>query len=229
MINRLFRNKLIFSVFFFTILFFDIIVKLNTDDIAFRFFSKGIVMLSLIVFYIANQKEKTRKRYFLMLSAMICFLAGDFFLIVYYVKAFFIIGLILFVLGKILYALRFSNKQDFNLLRLMPFLLGCFVYMIILMKLIINNLGDFFFPTLIYLFASMIVAQFAFLRKGEVNYKSYFLVIVGILFGIVCDSLGVLQSFYYADIPFHKIMIMLFYGVSQFFIVTGILIEREKI
>ncbi len=130
-----------------------------------------------------------------------------------------------FVLGKLFYALRFSNQKDFKLYMLLPFLVISFGYMVFIMDLIYDKLGDFFIPVMVYLFACLIVALFAFLRKGEVNIKSYILVIIGIGFTILSDTISVLQEFYQSDIAYHKITIMLFYGISQYFIVLGVVRE----
>jgi hypothetical protein len=91
-----------------------------------------------------------------------------------------------------------------------------------------DYLNEFFIPVIVYLFAILLVAQFAFLRKGVVNNASYKLVMLGIVFSIISDTIAILESFYDSDIAYNKITLMLFYGLSQYFIVIGILKETEE-
>lgn len=224
----LFKNRTYFTILFFTILCVDIIVKLYVEQFPYRYFSKPMIMGSLIVYYGLNNTEtsKWRKRYFYI--ALSSFLLGDILFITYEITVLYIISILLFIVGKLFYTFRFSNQRDFSLVTLFPLFIGCFIYMIGIMMLVIDNLKAFFLPTLIYLFASLIVILFAFLRKDEVIYKSYILVFIGVVIAIISDSITLIQSFYNPYFPYHKTLIMLFYGASQFLIVYGI-VEEVKV
>ena len=184
-----------------------------------------MVMTTLIVFFLFNNTEQNKRRFYLICIGFCCFLLGDILLILFKIQSLYITGLFSFIAGKLFYAFHFSNQRDFKLRRLIPFLLICFIYMVVILNLIYNNLGMFFFPTLIYLFASMVLALFAYLRKDDVNYTSYILVLLGVLTFVICDTIGVLQSFYDENLPYHEITVMLFYGISQYLIVLGIVKE----
>ncbi len=226
--SKLFENRKYFTFVFGFILITDILVKLFLETFPYRYVSKPLIMISLIGFYVTNQKEDTKGGYNLMVIALFCFLIGDIFLIAYEINAFYIIGVVLFIVGKLFYVFRFSNQKDFKLLRLIPFFMICFVYMVGLMHFVMGNLGSFLIPILIYIFVSLMVVLFAFLRKNEVDVKSYVLVLTGVVVAIISDSITVLQSFYNPNFPYHKILIMLIYGISQYLIVIGI-VEEKKI
>ena len=219
----LFTNKLYFFILFFSILILDIFVKLNFESIPYRLISKPLVILSLFSFFLINNKTELKKDYIII--ALLSFFIGDFFLIFDYINTLYITGIIFFIVGKLCYAKRFSNQQDFKIIRLLPFLIMCFAYMIFIMMLVLDNLGIFFLPSLVYLYSCLLVLLFAYLRKGVVNKKSYILVLIGVTITILCDSITLIQSFYYKDFPFYKIAIMLFYGISQYFIITGLVEE----
>ncbi len=210
------------------ILFADILVKLYLEVFPYRFVSKPLIMISLIVFYVINQKEDSRRQFNLMCIALSSFLIGDVLLIAYEINILYIIGVLLFIVGKLFYIFRFSNQRDFNLLRLIPFFGVCFIYMIVIMLLVMENLGNFLIPILIYLFACLMLILFAFLRKDEVDRSSYLFVLIGVVLAIICDSIIVLQSFYNPEIPYHKVLIMLIYGTSQYLIVRGIVDEGKS-
>ncbi len=221
------RNNILFTVVFFIILSLDIYVKLNFNGMPYRLITKPLVMLLLIGYYYLAKRESSIKKNRLVIIALFLFLFGDIAFIFYEYQVIYILGLVLFILGKIFYILRFSNQSDFKLASLLPFFTVCFVYMLVIMFLVIDNLGNFFIPTLIYLFACLITILFAFLRKNEVNRESYVFVLIGVFFMVICDSISLLQSFYNPDLPYHEILIMLFYGISQYFIVLGIVNEKK--
>lgn len=200
-------------------------MKLNFDYFFYRFVTKPLVIISLMIYYLLNHKERLVKRKIFMTLALLSFLFGDIFLLLYENFVFYIIGIVFFVAGKFLYALRFSNQQDFKLYLLVPFLLITFLYMVFLMDLVYDKLGNFFIPVMIYLFACLIILLFAFLRKNEVKLMSYILVLIGILFFAASDTIVVLQQFYNPNILYHKITTMLFYGLAQYFIVLGVVRE----
>jgi len=224
----IFKNKTYFTFLFSLILMLDIYVKSNLEAVPYRLFSKPLVMLSLIFFYLINNNEGSKKKFKFMLTALIAFLIGDLFLI-FENTYLYISGLLFFIIAKLNYVARFSNQRDFNLVKLVPFLIACFFYMAFIMFFVLNNLKSFFIPAMLYLFATMIVALFAILRKGAVSKRSFNLVMVGIFLGIICDSISLFQSFYDENFFYHKITVMLTYGLSQYFIISGILVENKKI
>ena len=73
----------------------------------------------------------------------------------------------------------------------------------------------------------MMLAQFAYLRKNEVNKTSYWLVLIDVLFSMFSDSINILKVFYNDEIAYNNISIILFYGVSQYLIILGIVTERK--
>ena len=92
--------------------------------------------------------------------------------------------------------------------------------------MVYDNLGDFFIPVLIYLFASMILALFTYLRKDVVNNISFLIVLLGVISSVFSDSITVLQSFYDQDFGYHQYTIMFFYGLFQYLVVIGITKEE---
>ena len=149
-----------------------------------------------------------------MLIALSCFLVGDWLLTEPKNTTLFASGMMFFILGKLFYVFRFSHQRDFRLGNLFPFLVVCFLYTAGLMNLIYDNLHQLFLPVMVYFFASVIVLQFAFLRRDDVNKLSYLLVFIGIILTIVSDSIGALKIFYIPNFAYENITIMLFYGIG---------------
>ena len=110
---------------------------------------------------------------------------------------------------------------------LMPFFVVIFIYIVVIVLFVYDNLKDFFIPTIIYIFASMLMGLFAFLRKDSVNKKSFYLIMFAVVFGVCSDSTAVLQSFYDTELPYHQILVMLFYALFQYFIILGLVEEKE--
>ncbi|AUP80804.1 lysoplasmalogenase family protein [Flavivirga eckloniae] len=202
-------------------------MKLNPDMLAFRFISKSLVTILLLGYYLVNNKEQFKIKRIFTVCALLFFLVGDVFLIIHTQAACFVIGTLCFIFGKVFYAFRFSNKRDFSLLKLFPFLAFCFIYLAGFLILIYKNLDSYFFLILLYLFAAMTTIAFAYLRKGEVSLISYKWVLIGIIFSILSDNITALRLFYDSNFAYHSITIMLFYGLSQYFIILGIVKETN--
>ena len=222
-----FKNLYVFSTLFFIALFVDIGVKLYAQTIPYRFISKSLIVIFLLVYYLLNNREILKRKFRFMIIALLFFLIGDMLLILFEIQLVYIAGICCFIFGKAFYVFRFSNQRDFKLMRLLPFLILCFLYMLGILTLSYDNLGVFFYPVLVYLFIAMIVVLFVLLRKGAVPHKSYYLVLLGVFFSVLSDSISVLQTFYLESLAYHTISIMLFYGLSQYFIVIEVVMETK--
>lgn len=223
---KIFKNKFYFAVVFFSVLFIDIYVKLVLEAFPYRYISKPIVMASIFLFYIYNRNIVDRKKCLFFSIGIICFLVGDVFLINDANQVFFMIGMFCFILGKFFYILRFSNEKDFSIIRLVPFLIVSFVYVLVLLRFIYDGLGSFFFPIVVYYFISQLLLLMAYLRLNAVDYSSYLLIFIGVISFVVSETIVAL-SIFHVKMGYQDAAIMLFYGVSQLLIVYGIVSEKE--
>lgn len=226
MFKKLFKIKN-FSIVFVLLLLMDVIIKLSLDSIWLRFFTKSYVMLSLIGFYYYNNKEINLTKKLLTYSAMALFLLGDICFLFYLNETMFLFGMILFVIAKFLYSLRFSNNRDFNLISLLPFILLASLLMIFILNTVIKNLGSFYWLSLVYFYSCLILALMAFLRKGAVNSSSMLLVWIGVVFFLIMDAISALSEFYMPNFAFSEISTPLFYGLAQYFIIMGLIREHN--
>ena len=225
MLDKFFNiKKPYFIIGYFLVLLLDIGVKVNLEPFPFRYFTKPLLMLVLILFYIKNHTAVAKEKHKYMLVALFLFLLADITVINHLNKILFIISMFMFIGAKAMYCLRFTNDRDFKLMRLLPFLTGIFVLMIFVFFLIYDNLGNYFIPVLIYFFVSLLLFLFAYLRKNDVNTKSYNYVIIAMFIFLFSEVVMVLKSFY-KPLPFEGILVMLGYGVSQYLIVYGVTIE----
>lgn len=207
----------------------DTFVKVTSPLIIFRYITKAALIGMLLFHFLIKNNNINKKDILVTIYAICSFIIGDAFIIAGNTsRSFLIIGVVFFAIGKILYSIRFSNKKDFNILKLIPFLLFCFSYMSVVMIIVYNSLGSYFIPVLFYLFIVMLTAQFAYLRKYEVNKISYFLVLTGIVFSMFSDSITLLKIFYDEAIAYNEYTIMLFYSLSQYFIVIGLIKENSS-
>ena len=220
------KSRNAFFLFFIIVLIIDISIKINYEIINLRFISKSILSILLMIYFFVYNRELLKIKWFFMIMALLFFLIGDIFFILYEIELYYIFGIFSFTFGKLFYIFRFSNQNDFKFKQLLPVLFLCFSLMITVLFLINDNLNNFFFPTLLYLFIVTLLFVFTFLRKGMVSKKSYYMVFLGVILSLFSDFLTALSSFY-VEIPYNGIGIMLFYGLSQLFIVFGIVEETN--
>ncbi len=225
--KKIFKNITYFTLLYCVLFIVDTVIKINLDSFPYRYFSKTALLLSLVGFYIFNQREDHKNKHILMCMALLCFILGDILFIEFSVKWRFALGVALFAIGKIIYAIRFSNKKEFEIAKLIPFLIFSFVYMCSVMIMIYINLGDHLLPAFAYLLIIMIVAQFAYLRKNEVNTISFWFVLIGVLLFLFSDTIAIFKKYYNPNFLYNKYSTMFFYGASQYFIVVGILLEKN--
>lgn len=222
----LFKNRYFFTFLFLCVLLIDIVTKLYLPPFPYRVVSKPLVVLLLLVYFIVNAKRIPVVKYKVMIVALIMFALGDLFLIYTNYTFSFIIGMLFFVAGKIMYCIRFSTNKDFSINRIIPFFIGCFSYIVLLISLVYDNLKILFLPVLVYIFITLLAFLMAFIRKRAVNTESYYMVFFGVFLFILADSLVLIDSFYNPNILFSDAGIMLFYGAAQYLIIMGITHEK---
>ena len=226
----IFKNILRFSILYIALYIIDAFFKNNEALYIYRYISKTVLGLSLLLFYLFNTNQKDFKKKRLVIAALCLFVIGDFVFITgnYGNMMHFVAAAIFFIFAKICYSVRFLNNEDFNISKLIPFLLFCFAYMSIIMYLVYTNLGKYFIPLLLYLFVAMLLLQFAYLRRTEVNANSFWLVMIGVVAFMIADSINILKIFYNPLIAYNKITVMFFYCLAQYLIVLGILKETNN-
>lgn len=216
-----------FSIFFFINLTLDIIFNNIEGLYNFRFITKPLVTISLLLFFYLNSKNKPQKVRLLIIFALIALLIGDIFIMEYFSHYDLWIGMGFFFLANILYASVFYRSAHFNIDRSIPFVALVSLVCLTLLYFIYEKLDSFFFPATVYMLITLNMSQAAFLRSKVVNNKSYYAVFLGSVFFLVSQAFVAITKFY-GNYPLERIVVMLFYGISQYLIVYGILIEKKK-
>jgi len=216
-----------FTPVFLALLFLDIYVKINLPIIPYRYYSKVLVLVTLIIFtgYCVYKKNKLSNKY--VFFGLIVFFIGDILIIDHLSKAKFIISILLFVVGKLIYIFKFTHKEDFSNKRLLPFLVVCFLSVAFLYNLIFTNLKEYFMPVTLYFFISLVMTLFAYLRKDVASNKSYYTVLSGVLLFVISEATMVVKTFY-GDVLFQDFIVMFGYGFGQYLIIIGLMIDKSN-
>lgn len=219
------KNIKKFTVLFFSVLIIDVLVKLSCPSIPYRYISKPLVLLLLISFYYKNQSEIKRRDFNWTMLGLLSFLMADIVLIDVGNTVSLGVALFLASIAKLFLCFRLSHKFDFKVRRLIPFSIIMFAYTFGLVSLVYDGLKNFFVPALISFFISLLLFQFAFLRKGIVNNKSYWLVFYGVVLFMISEGLMAIKTFK-TDVIFQDGLIMFLYGTAIYLIVIGIVAGR---
>jgi len=191
-------------------------------------FSKPLIMLSLVGYYLASMPHRSPQ----MIRAMFFCWAGDVLLMfVDRDEIFFMMGLLAFLIGHIMYIIVYRKHQsgdpEKGLLATQkirysfPIILADTGLVVVLFP----TLGGLRIPVLIYAIVIMIMTMTALFRYGKTNTQSFWLVFGGAILFMLSDSLLAMNKFY-APIPFSGFLIMLTYSAAQFLIVKGIIRHR---
>ena len=209
---------IVFAIIVLAELFLMNIESLNT----FHYFTKPLIVGSLIAYFIPHSKHLSRQTKYLTLFALVFSVIGDMFLM--NSEKFFISGLVAFLLAHAMYILVFLKKRN-PYLKPIGFVVLIILYGSILFYVLKDGLGELLIPVLVYMFVILIMAITAFWRKGNVNKQSFYLVFIGALFFIFSDSLIALDKFL-ISIPLARTGIILTYAFAQLLIVFGIIKQQ---
>jgi len=187
-----------------------------------------LLILVLLFFYFQERESQSKKDQLWVFLALGTFLIGDILIISHINPVFLWASLVSFTLGKIFFSIKFMHREDFNVLRLIPFSILLFTYIFLLVGLVYDGLGSFFTGAIISFFFTLVIFQFAFLRKSVFSLKSYYYVFIGVLFYLLSESIMAIKTFK-QDLPFQEFFIMLTYGSALYFIVMGIVFEKEAV
>ncbi|WP_100612640.1 lysoplasmalogenase family protein [Confluentibacter lentus] len=225
MIKSIFINNIRFAIFFLLILLVDVYVKIYSNNPNDRFLTKPLVLLSLITYYYFNKKHKNQKLEQNVLLAFIFFLLGDIMILNYLNSLFLTLSMLFFGLGKVFFCLKFKSKEDFEFSRLLPFSVIIYIFITFIISVVYKNLQAFLIPGLITLFISLLMLNLAYLRKDKFSKESYLYVLFGCILFVLVESFNAIYTFN-KNLPFPNFLIVLFYGISIYLIVVGIVKER---
>ena len=207
------------------------LLALTFDWRLIHFVAKPLIMLSLIGYYLGRASKRSST---FIMALFFCW-AGDVLLLFQMeVEIFFILGLVAFLIGHLLYILsyqqlRWSNKKN----ELMSTQKIRFSFPIILagtglIVILFPSLGSLKIPVLVYAIALMVMVMMALFRYGRTGTRSFWMVFVGAAVFMSSDSLLAINKFY-SPIYLSGLFIMLTYTTAQYLIVEGVLSHREEI
>lgn len=210
------------SIIYILLIVFEQLTSINQDFQQLHYLAKPLLVLSLLIFFWKNSKMVPSISRYLMVLALLFSVTGDIFLMfTSYEGAFFIAGLLSFLIAHVMYILSF-NKEKGNGKFLTPFSVVILLFALGLFYTLYPNLDSLVIPVLLYTLVISTMAIYAYLRKGAVGYFSFTLVLLGALFFMVSDSLIAINKFY-SPIAYPKSSIMITYAIAQYCIVIGYL------
>lgn len=203
-----------FTIAYFTIAIIEIIADLM-DFTPLVYATKPLLMLTLLVFYYLQVKQKMTSNDKLMLIALVFSMLGDTFLM--FGNQLFIFGLGAFLITQICYSLIFNKPSKLNWIARVLI----FVYVILFINLLKNSVPEeLFLPILLYSLVIGLMGMKAWER--DVNRNSFQKVAIGATLFILSDSFIAYNKFI-QEIPLNTIWIMGTYVIAQYLIVIGIL------
>ena len=224
---KLDKTEKLFTALFIVIIIIELISATLSELSSFHNIAKPLIVGSLILFFYLRSDHllpKTRK---LMLLALCFSLIGDVLIMFEDISNnYFLAGLVSFLLAHIMYVFVFLEKRNQSI-KPIAFITLLLVYAFGLFYLLKNRLDDMLIPVIFYVVAILIMTVTASLRKEKVLSLSYNLVLVGALLFMISDSFIALNKFYTPVAYEHIIIIMSTYALAQYFIVMGVLKQKN--
>ncbi|MCF7569241.1 lysoplasmalogenase [Sabulilitoribacter arenilitoris] len=215
------KKEKIFALIFSIIVIAELICVSFKSLTTYHYFTKPLILLSLILFFLKYCKHLDAKTKWLTLLALTFSLFGDVLLMFDTISVTFLAsGLVAFLIAHIMYILIFLKHKN-NSKNIFYFSVFLLIYATTLFYFLKDGVGDLLLPVVVYMLVILLMAITAFYREGSVPKNSFILVFLGALFFITSDSLLALNKFY-SPLPFSNISIMFTYSIAQLFIVFGI-------
>ncbi|MCI4668650.1 MAG: lysoplasmalogenase [Bacteroidia bacterium] len=223
---------------FLVLFFIDFIIQLITRLVpnlpeSVAMLSKSLLMPLLMFYYINNKGGASKRLQNWVLLALIFSFSGDVWLM-FEGLLFFLLGLGSFLIAHVCYIVIFLSGQKNAAIKpvlirkpwlILPFLL----YAAALIYTIYPGLGDMKIPVFVYAGVICLMSLTALNRITSQNRNSFRLVFVGAILFMLSDSLIALGKFAgeSMSLPYHSFWIMLTYGIAQYMIIEGLIIEHS--
>lgn len=186
-----------------------------------RLASKGMIMATLMGFYIFS----VRKQSHTFILGMIFALLGDAFLL-FTTDTFFIIGLGCFLVMQLLYAYTFWQKRRIPKTKDKFVIVSLLILPTVFLYFSWTSLADMKWAVVLYGISITIMLATAYLRHSKL--RGYRMVLFGSVLFVLSDLLIGITKFL-TKISYEEILIMVLYILAQYLIVLGIIYdERPK-
>lgn len=192
--------------------------------------TKPLIVLSLVGYYWSL--STTRSMVFLV-ALLFCW-AGDVFLLFDGgISSFFLLGLVSFLIGHVLYILSYryfrwsDTSRELLGTQKVRFALPIVLAGTGLVVVLYPSLGDLKIPVMIYALVLTLMVLNAIFRYGRTSSASFWHTLSGAVFFMISDSLLAINKFM-DPLPHASLLIMLSYITAQYFIVEGMLKHVEE-
>lgn len=220
------KDKNIVWLYLFLLATLADLVFLIDGNSAYRFFSKPLILLSLVLYFFRITKPisstlLTKS----ILGGLIFSLLGDVLLLWPHL---FVYGLGAFFMAHVCYIIGFKVAQQsparilqMNFVRIFFFNLPIYLAAALVFYLINPNLGNLKIPVIAYIIVIVSMVSTARDRFKKCNSASFWQVFIGAIFFFVSDGVLAMARFF-REFPESGVVIMGTYATAQLLIVMGI-------
>lgn len=205
----------------------------NLLEWPFEQFSKPLIIIFLLLYYITSNTERTAI-FWLTILALLCSWSGDVLLMYQEMNSlYFMLGLGSFLLAHIFYSsVNIKTKWSEADNPLLPtqklrHSITLILVGVALISILSPSLGDLRLPVTIYTAIIVFMAITALLRYGYTPIKSFGLIFGGALTFMISDSLLAINKFL-EPIGFAGFWIMATYCLAQYLLIEGIITHQKN-
>ncbi len=209
------------------------LISLVTEATLLHFICKPALMLTLGLYYVFAQREKSETLSKPVVLAILFSCAGDTLLMLQsYADNFFMYGLAAFLVAHVFYIFAYRQHQwadTTNALQGLQKIRYAFPVVLSgtgLAVVLYARLGDLKLPVLLYAVVITVMVLQALFRFGKTTSASFAMVFGGAMLFMISDALIAINKFL-EPLPHANLWIMITYITAQYLIVMG-LIRYEK-
>lgn len=214
-----------FTVSFIAVLFFDIILSNIEGMLYYSLIPKFVLLVILVIFFLCNSQLLGRFERGFVLLALVSFSIGEVLMMLTNNIDIIGAGFLFLLAAKLLYSCAFVYRVNIDIDRLLPYLVFVMLYSLTVIYFLYDVPEHI--PAYIFLVITLIMLKLAYMRFEKVGWNSFLLVLAGAALVLTSETILVF------DRPFNSaqlngFLIVLFYGLSQFLFVSGLVLQPQS-
>lgn len=217
------KKYLKFNLLFALIFILQLVAEFQ-QNATLTYFIKPAIVISLMMMFFLETKLKGRFHKRLFTGLFFCLMGDVLLMMVWHNPAYFMYGLLAFLLGHIFYIsafyLDFRSAQELDKKGARLAIILCAAFGIAFYFYLRPHLGDMRLPVMLYSFVICMMMMMAAFRNQRVNVLSFNLIFFGAMCFLASDATLAYNKFV-KGFDFAGVLIMATYMIAQYLITMG--------
>lgn len=219
-----FKSSAGFAIVYFAVVLIDVLLSNTEGFLEYSLLPKALSMILLLRYFIPQSLELHPVERSCVIMAVVSFGLGSMLLMVTNDLDAIVAGFLLLMTAKLSYSCAFVYTIKIDIDRLLPYLVFVTLYSLVVIYFL-YDLPEHV-PAYLFLVMALIMLNLAYLRYERVGRISFTGAFTGAAMILIAETILVFDRSFGTS-SWSGMFIVLLFGVSQYLIVSGLLLERK--